>query len=428
MTMTAPEAGGQTALIERVKGIILDPKAEWPKIEKEHATTAGLYQSYILLLAAVPAVCSFIGALLFGYGALGITVRPSFMTALSSSLTMYVLTLAGVFVGALIVDFLAPTFKGQRSLIQALKLVAYGSTAGWLAGVFSLLPALSILGILGLYSVYLIYVGLPVMMKNPPEKTLPYMAVILVVGIVAGIVAGALTGGMTRMAGLGGGMSSGEEKVAGTVHLPGGISVDVGKLEEAAKQIEAAGNAMGAATGAATGSADASPGSGAGGSGEAETASTGTAAIAMVEPDKLKELLPAALPGGFERGEVQAAMNQLAGLGGSTSSADYKKDDHTINVSVTDMGVMGAIMGLGTAFGAKGTEQSATYYEKLDTINGRMVHEEFDSATKSGSYGVVVGNRILVKAEGTGVSMDALKAAVDAVGLDKAELLLKSTG
>ena len=109
-------------------------------------------------------------------------------------LVSYLLSLAMVYVLALIVDALAPTFGGTKNQINALKVVAYGATAGFLGGIFSLMPSLSILGVLAaLYSIYLIYTGLPVLMKSPPDKALAYTAVVIVCGIVAGILIGVLS-------------------------------------------------------------------------------------------------------------------------------------------------------------------------------------------------------------------------------------------
>ena len=111
---------------------------------------------------------------------------------------------------------------------SALKLVAYGSTAGFLGGVFSLIPSLGILGILtALYSIYLIYTGIPVLMKSPPEKAGAYTAVVIVCGFVAMIVLGAVTslampGRGMSMVGLPGGSSSGDGAVS--IKTPGGAS------------------------------------------------------------------------------------------------------------------------------------------------------------------------------------------------------------
>ena len=183
-------------LVERAKRILLQPGQEWQAINAEAATTADLYRNYIVPLAAIGPVASIIGMSVVGVSVpfFG-TYRVPFGAAISHAVVSYVLTLAGVYVLALIIDALAPTFAGQKNDIQALKLATYASTAAWLAGIFSLIPALSVLGVLGLYSLYLLYLGLPILMKAPQEKALAYTAVVVVAAIllfaVISVVAGA---------------------------------------------------------------------------------------------------------------------------------------------------------------------------------------------------------------------------------------------
>jgi hypothetical protein len=111
----------------------------------------------------------------------------------------YVLTLIGVYVLALIIDGLAPSFDGTKNQIQALKVAAYSATAGWLAGVFALIPGLRILGILGLYSLYLLYLGLPVLMKAPKEKALGYTVVVIVAAVVLAVIVSMVVGRFMMM-------------------------------------------------------------------------------------------------------------------------------------------------------------------------------------------------------------------------------------
>jgi len=122
------------------------------------------------------------------------TYRAPFAAALGHAVVSYVLTLVGVYVLALIINALAPTFAAEKNDAQALKVAAYASTAAWLAGVFSLIPVLSVLGILGLYSLYLLYLGLPILMKAPQEKALGYTAVVVVAAIALFAVIGAVSG------------------------------------------------------------------------------------------------------------------------------------------------------------------------------------------------------------------------------------------
>ena len=104
----------------------------------------------------------------------------------------YVLSLAAVYILALIIDALAPTFNGQKSQIQALKVAAYSSTASWVAGIFHLIPGLRLLTILGLYSLYLLYLGLPIVMKASREKAVAYTAVVILAAIVLFMVIGVI--------------------------------------------------------------------------------------------------------------------------------------------------------------------------------------------------------------------------------------------
>lgn len=183
------------ALKERVTKILTDPKAEWPVIEAEATTVDKLYKGYIMPLAAIPAVASFIGMSFIGMNAgfLG-TYRTPIVRGVVGMIVTYVLTMAMVYVAALVISKLAPTFQSKSDDLQALKLVAYAQTAAWIAGVLSVIPVLGMLAIIGgLYSIYLFYLGLPVMMKTPQDKVIPYMVVSAIVVIVLAIVVGLCT-------------------------------------------------------------------------------------------------------------------------------------------------------------------------------------------------------------------------------------------
>lgn len=181
------------ALVDRVKGILLTPKTEWAVIETEPATPASLYTGYAIPLAAIPAVAGFIGWSVVGINVLGTSIKLPMSDGLVGALVRFVGALLGVFVLALIIDALAPTFGGQKSSIQALKVAVYSSTASWIAGIFLIIPSLGILSILGLYSLYLLYLGLPQLMKAPADKAVGYTAIVVVVGVVLFLIVGAVT-------------------------------------------------------------------------------------------------------------------------------------------------------------------------------------------------------------------------------------------
>jgi hypothetical protein len=183
-------------LVQRVKNIILNPIEEWAVIDGEQTDVAALYKGYIMPLAAIGPICSLIGMWLVGIRIplVGTVFHVPFGSALASSVTSYLLSLAAVFVVALIVNSLAPYFMGVQDRIQSLKVVAYASTPGWVAGALELIPMLGLAALLlSLYGLYLLYKGLPVLMKSAPEKALGYTAVVVLAAIIVFLIIGAIT-------------------------------------------------------------------------------------------------------------------------------------------------------------------------------------------------------------------------------------------
>jgi hypothetical protein len=172
-------------LVARVKAILLTPKTEWKVIDGETGDANYLFTNYVAILAAIPAV-----AALIGYSIAGMGIGRALIFAIFS----YVISCATWYVAALVIDALAPTFGGARNFGSALKLSAYSWTASWLAGIFNLIPRLSVLSILGLYSIYLLWLGMPVLMKSPPDRATTYTAAVVVIMIVIWIVVFAVLG------------------------------------------------------------------------------------------------------------------------------------------------------------------------------------------------------------------------------------------
>ena len=199
---TAEQGPVAEGLISRVKNILLSPNAEWARIDLEPATIKGLYLGYACILAAIGPLASLIGGQLFGASTLFGAIHPSLVAAVSGAIVSYLLSLAGVFVLALVIEALAPTFGGTKDRVQAMKVAVYSSTASWVAGIFGLIPALAILSLVGLYSLYLLYLGLPKLMKTPQDKALAYTALVVVAYIVIFVVIGAVVAAVGR-AGMG---------------------------------------------------------------------------------------------------------------------------------------------------------------------------------------------------------------------------------
>lgn len=249
-------------MVQRVKDIIVKPAATWPVIEQEATSWQTLYVPYMLILAAIPAVAGFVGFSLVGMGGFGMSVRVPIITGLGMMVSQYIMTLVMVGVWGWLINLLAGTFGGQANLMNAVKLSVYASTPALVSGVFSAIPGLAVLGMLGaLYSLYVLYLGIAVLMKNPPEKSLPYVAVAAVIGVVGSMVIGAFgamltPSPMSHMRGVSdveistpqgdvkitanpaGPAATGETSM--TIKTPDGeVKIDTKNMEEFAKKMEA---------------------------------------------------------------------------------------------------------------------------------------------------------------------------------------------
>jgi uncharacterized protein YqgC (DUF456 family) len=290
-----------------------------------------------------------------------------------------VLALVGIFVLTLIADALAPRFAGQSSRVNAMKLVAYGATASFVAGVFSLVPGLGILAILGLYSFYLFYVGAEPVMRVPHDKALVYTLVTVVCAIVLSVVVSAVTIPVMHLFGGGAaiGALDGGSDVSGKVVLPGGGSIDVGQANRVAAQMQ--------------------------------TASSGKKP--PIDPSVLQGLLPSSV-GAYQRTAIESSA---MGAMGSMADGTYASGNNSYHLKVTDMAAMGALAGLGSAMGVQDSKQDADGYDKTGTVDGHLQSEAWHKSSSSGKFGVVVDNRFSVDAEGSAASIDDLKAAVAAI-------------
>ena len=387
--MSVVETPKAEGLFARAQNILMRPSAEWDVIEAEHATVPGLFFGYACILAAIPPAALILQHMLFFHWALPWTIGVAVVS--------YVAGLIGVFVLGFVIDALAPSFGGQRSLIQGMKLAVYPYTALWVAGVLNILPVLGALAILaGLYGLYILYLGIPKLMKVAQDKVLGYFVVSIVVAIVINAVISAIMVSVTAAATIGtaGALIMGAQGVPGVVHY-GNTSVDLGKLQAsaqaAAEQLKA-------------------------------QQSGGPGKVVAVDPEKLKALLPDTLAGA-PRTDVSSTSAGAGGFAASNAEATYQNGDARITLKVTDLAAAGGFAAMAGALNVQSDRETATGYEKVSTINGRLTTEKYDNQGKSGEYSVIVGNRFSIDADGSGVSMDALKAAVAAVGPDRLEAL-----
>ncbi len=171
-------------LADRAKKIIMTPTTEWEAIKNESLSTGQMIGGYAAILALIPAVAGFIGKSMIGISLLGSTIKIPVVPGILWAILTYVMSLVSLWIMAIIIDGLAPSFGAAKDMNASMKVSVFSMTAVWIAGIFTIIPLLGILAIVGLYSLYLLYVGMKIVKAPAPDKMTAYYIITLVVAIV----------------------------------------------------------------------------------------------------------------------------------------------------------------------------------------------------------------------------------------------------
>ena len=177
----------------RLVALLRTPSEIWRALAAEtpapRALMIGLVAPLALAAAAFPALVR----LAFGESVLGTIYRPPIVDVVFAIVAGAILGLAAVAAVAATIDRLAPAFEGERSFARAFALAAYASAPAFTAAILAAIPGLWIAAGIGLYAVWLLYLGLPIMMRCPPDRSLAYATTATIAALVALGVAAALT-------------------------------------------------------------------------------------------------------------------------------------------------------------------------------------------------------------------------------------------
>lgn len=464
-------------LLERVKNIVLQPKLEWTVIAPESTSTAQLYTGYVMPLAAFGAVMSFLHTSVIGVSVpFAGVIRTSIASGLTASVFSFALALLGLFLVALIINGLAPTFAGTSDRRQALKVAAYSFTPAFLSSLLALSPVLPMLlqWAALFYGIYVLYLGLPVLMRSPKERALGYTATVVVCNLLLGIVflgigmvAGRFGFGITGMASSPASEAAAQAaaqdqgaKIVGNIignalgtdeKGKAGLSTALSNLAKAGQAAEptSSGNAT-AANGGSAAAANgrsataANGGSPAAANGRGPDAAAPDAAppspasavnavgglvtalggalggshrVEVVNFKTLTAMLPESLPGMKRtnfRGESQGAL----GVKTASAAADYEGDHGAaVHIEISDVSGVSGLLDVAGSLVQDTTSESSSGFERNQAIGGRSVHEKYDSTAKSGDLSVIVAKRFAVGVSGKQVDMDTLEQALGRVDL-----------
>jgi hypothetical protein len=404
-------------LIDRARNIITTPKTEWSVVDAEATPIGQVITGYVLPLAAIAAVATFISVAIIGTSIPMVgTFRVGFGWALGQALYSLVMAVVFVFVLGFIIDALAPTFGGQKNLLSAQKLAAYSYTPAWLAAVFTIIPYIGgLIALLGaLYGLYLLYLGLPRLMKNPPEKSAGYTALVVVSAIVVAVIIAIIGSALTAPAMMGAAMSGAPS---------GRVTYDkdsaAGKLDEWAKKMEEASKKMEEAEKSGDPKKQMEAAMGALG-----TALSGGKGVEPVQIDVLKPFAPEKFAG-LERTDMRSDRSGVAGLMATKVESRYASGDKRVKLELVDTGGAAGLTGLAgwAALGTTSESETSDRVERMRREGNRLVREEVSKRGGTNTYSVILADRFVVSAEGQGVDIATLKGAVGSLDLGKLEAI-----
>jgi len=191
-------------MIDRLKKLFINPREYWNEMNLEPGDIGSLLVPQMFILAAIPALATFLGFFLGGLGLafkLGIFGRVIISAFVSLFLALGVNIATWIALGY-IINGLAGPFNAQKDIGQAMKLATGAIIPMWAGGILHL-TTLSILGLVGSlaglgYGAYVLYLGLPIMNGAPPDKTVGYtvatIAILFLVSIVLSILVGCPAG------------------------------------------------------------------------------------------------------------------------------------------------------------------------------------------------------------------------------------------
>ena len=176
-------------ILSHVLGLLLHPNQEWEAIRDEQRSISECYRTHVLILAAIPPLCAFIGATQVGWeGGIGDTVRLTIMSGVQIAIAFYLALLVAVFIMGKAIHWMAHTYGSAPSLDKCVVLAAYTATPLFLIGIVALYPLVWLNLLIGLaalaYTVYLLYTGVPIIMQVTKEQGFLFSTAVLTVGMV----------------------------------------------------------------------------------------------------------------------------------------------------------------------------------------------------------------------------------------------------
>lgn len=176
-------------MLKYLAGLFQSPSDTWQSVHDQSLSIKDVYVPYLVLLAAIPAICIFLGGSQVGWAiGDGDTTRLTTGSALMVGVATYAALLVGIFVLGFSIQWMSKTYGVEPKLGTCVAFAALIISPMMLAGVVAIYPSLWIYMVVFLvalaFSVYLLYGGLPIVLGITQEQGFVYSSAILTVGLV----------------------------------------------------------------------------------------------------------------------------------------------------------------------------------------------------------------------------------------------------
>ncbi|SFU04342.1 Protein of unknown function [Kosakonia arachidis] len=174
--------------MNHVWGLFSHPDREMKVIKSEDETVSHHYTHHVLVMAAVPVICAFIGTTQIGwnFGEENV-VRLSLFTGFYMAVLFYALMLVGVAVMGRVIWWMARGYPQRPGLERCMVFAGYVATPLFLSGIVALYPLVWLCALAGttalFYTGYLLYVGIPTFLNINKEEGLSFSSSTLAIGV-----------------------------------------------------------------------------------------------------------------------------------------------------------------------------------------------------------------------------------------------------
>lgn len=174
--------------MNHVWGLLSHPYREMQVIKRENETVSHHYTHHVLIMAAIPVICAFIGTTQFGWSfGENVVVPLSLSTGFYLAILFYGLMLAGVAVMGRVIWWMARNYPQRPSLARCMVFAGYIATPMFLSGIVALYPLVWLCALVGtvalFYTGYLLYVGIPTFLNINKEEGLNFSSSTLAIGV-----------------------------------------------------------------------------------------------------------------------------------------------------------------------------------------------------------------------------------------------------